>query len=202
LTDAQRGPPSARWRSATADAVTSAMRGTGPAMRIRARSPSRWSSPAWPAQGFVEQEHSRFGGQRPGQGDPVRLAAGELSRAALSHFGESDPRQPFDCLGAGLNFGRPGGAQPKGDVLQGGEVGEETVLLEHHGDAAMFGGAWNRGANGQSRYRTGLWSLLLAPGALPQRRGPHHERPRAHPRAPTTENPASHRLRTSNEDMI
>jgi hypothetical protein len=28
------------------------------------------------------------------------------------------------------------------------------------------------------------------------------KRTHAHPRAPTTENPASHRLRTSNEDMI
>ena len=44
---------------------------------------------------FVEEEQRRFGGQGPGQGHPLGLAAGELAGAGGGDVGESDALEPL-----------------------------------------------------------------------------------------------------------
>ena len=45
-------------------------------------------------EGLVEQHEPRFGGQRPGQGDPLALAAGQLVRVAAAVLREPDHVEP------------------------------------------------------------------------------------------------------------
>src|SRR5581483_10711784 len=89
-------------------------------------------------EGLVEQEDGRFGGQGPGQGDPLGLAARELGGPEAGDVGEADLLQPLHGLGPGLGLRRARSPQTEGDVLQGAEVAEETVLLEDDADVAAF----------------------------------------------------------------
>ena len=45
-------------------------------------------------QRLVQQQHARAPGQRPGQCDPLCLAAGQLGRLAVGQVGQPEPRQP------------------------------------------------------------------------------------------------------------
>ena len=55
-------------------------------------------------QGFVEQEQARLRRQRPGQGDPLRLPAGQLLRLAPAVLAEPHPLEPLGGPGPGLGL--------------------------------------------------------------------------------------------------
>ena len=83
-------------------------------------------------QGLVEQQQPGLGGQRPGQGDPLGLAAGQLLRLAGPRSSPRPTRSSHSAgPGPGLGLRHAPAAQPEGDVLEGGEVREEEVVLEH-----------------------------------------------------------------------
>ena len=71
-----------------------------------------------------------------GDGDTLLLAAGKLGGPGVALFGQTDPPHDFGNVGAYLALGAAGDAQREGDVVVGGEVGEEAEILEHHPDAA------------------------------------------------------------------
>ena len=56
---------------------------------------------------LVEQEHLGLEGERPGQRDPLGLAAGELVRAAAGEVGQAEPFEPLLRVGP---RGRPSAA--------------------------------------------------------------------------------------------
>ena len=87
---------------------------------------------------FVEQEQARLGGQRAGEGDALRLAARQGAGAVMCVVGEPDPIEPGRGSGSGLRFGDAAGAQPEGDVLERGQVGEQQVVLEDDADGSAF----------------------------------------------------------------
>ena len=74
------------------------------------------------AERLVEHQHRRPGGERPGERDPLLLAARELRRPALRQMRQMHQREHLvDALG------RVGGTralshQPVGDVLAHGQV--------------------------------------------------------------------------------
>ena len=88
---------------------------------------------------FVEQQQAGFGGQGAGQGDALGLAAGEGAGPVVGVVGEPDPCEPGGGAGSGVRFGDAAGAEAEGDVLEGGEVGEQEVVLEDDGDGSAFG---------------------------------------------------------------
>jgi len=90
------------------------------------------------SEGFVQQQHLGLDGQRPGEGDPLPLAPGELPGvAALERFKLDQPEQ---LAHAGVDFGLRRAArlgadpQPKGNILEDGHVPEQGVVLEHEAD--------------------------------------------------------------------
>ena len=57
-------------------------------------------------EGLVEQEQARLGGQGAGEGDALRLAAGQGAGAVVGVVGEPDPFEPGVRRGPGLGSGR------------------------------------------------------------------------------------------------
>ena len=89
---------------------------------------------------LVEQEHVGLVRHRPGQGHPLRLAAGELGGSSSRERGESQPLQPLLRLcpgGAATDTRRP---RREGDVVPHVEVREEAVVLEDHTRPTSFRG--------------------------------------------------------------
>ena len=86
---------------------------------------------------FVEQHQPRLGRQRPGQGDALALAAGQLVRVAVTVAGQPDHAEP---VVAPRRPGRAGQlAEPERDVVGRREVREQGVLLEHEPGVAVLG---------------------------------------------------------------
>ena len=86
-------------------------------------------------EGFIQQHQGAAGGQGPGQGQALPLAAGELVGIALL--------QPLEAQ----QLQQPGGTaavlaapQPEAGIAPGVEVGEQGVVLKHHAHAAALGG--------------------------------------------------------------
>ena len=89
--------------------------------------------------GLVEQQQLGALGQRPRQGHPLALAAGELVGAAP---GEALHVHELEHLGDPLLDLGPRQAillETEGDVLGHRHVGEERVGLEHHVDGPLMG---------------------------------------------------------------
>ncbi len=91
------------------------------------------------AQRFVQQQHARFGDERPCQRYPLLLAAGKLVWTALRNIWQPDEVQhvhdllPDDVPVHAVHF------QPKAYVLLNVHVWEENVLLKDHDGATLFG---------------------------------------------------------------
>ncbi len=85
------------------------------------------------AGGLVKQHDARLHGERPGDGHPLLLAAGELGGVALGLVGKTDLEQqglgPLLCLLAREPSHLLGGQR---DVVQHRQVREEVEGLEHH----------------------------------------------------------------------
>ena len=87
-------------------------------------------------EGLVQQDDLGPDGQRPGEGDPLLLSAGELMRIA-----PAIPRQPDqleELVDPAAAIGAPG--QPEGDVAPDTEVREQRALLRDVPDAAPLAG--------------------------------------------------------------
>ncbi len=70
-------------------------------------------------EGFVEDEEPGAGGERPGEGDPLGLAAGELRRLPVSQVADAEPVEPGLRLAAGPGPGDALGAQAVGGGWRG-----------------------------------------------------------------------------------
>jgi hypothetical protein len=81
---------------------------------------------------LVQEEQSGLYGQRAGQRDPLRLPSGQLSRLGGGEVAEADAFQPGHGRTACLGLGYAARAGAEGDVLQGRQVREQQVVLEHH----------------------------------------------------------------------
>ena len=79
---------------------------------------------------LVEQHHIGVGGQRPGERDPLALAAGQLVGVRAGAIGEADQ---FEALADTLTV-----RLPEPDVAHHAEVREQGAVLEHHADPAPF----------------------------------------------------------------
>ena len=85
---------------------------------------------------LVGQENGGIVDQRPSDGDPLLLAAGELPRIRPALGRESDLGQnPHDPGGDGIGP-RTGHLQRKSDVLLGGPVLQQAEVLEHDAEPA------------------------------------------------------------------
>ena len=91
-------------------------------------------------EGFVDQHCAGPGGQRPGQRDPRRLAAGEFTGPAGGEIGGIQALQHLQRQRPGLVAPEFLGAGPVGDVAQHVEVREQQRLLSEQTDAAPVGG--------------------------------------------------------------
>ena len=84
---------------------------------------------------LVEQDEIRGGGERPGEGDALLLAARQLVYGPARVAGEPDQLEHLgDAAAIGL------AAEPVADVAGHVEVWEQRVVLEHHPDPAALGG--------------------------------------------------------------
>src|SRR5690606_33650232 len=95
-------------------------------------------------EGFVEQDEGGAGGEGPGQGDALLLAAGQFVRHAGAVAGQSDEVEHL--LRAAAALGAGGAGQAEGDVAGHAEVGEEGSLLGHDADAPALGRDLGTGA--------------------------------------------------------
>src|SRR3990170_1505717 len=101
--------------------------GDGPQLRIQV------------GEGLVEEKDLRVPHHRPGQGDALPLATGELARKPVEQPLDAEhARAAVHPLFQGRR-GHPHRLQREGDVAVGGLVRIEGVALEDHGDAA---GTW------------------------------------------------------------
>ena len=84
---------------------------------------------------LVGQEQGRVVGQRPGDGDPLLLAARQVAGPVAQALAEADPLEQRHGLGPGVGPADARGAQRHHDVLDGVEAGDEVEGLEHDADA-------------------------------------------------------------------
>jgi hypothetical protein len=89
------------------------------------------------AERLVEEEDPRVVDERPRQGNPLLLAAGELVRLAVLVAGELDEVEHLADATPHLVVRDLPPAQSEGDVLVDGEVREQRVVLEDGVDVAL-----------------------------------------------------------------
>ena len=126
------------WRASSGWWVTtSSVASCSARMRATRSSISAAQRRAEGGEGLVEQEQRPGAQERAGERHPLALAAGELAGAAGAEAVEADGgERGVHALPAGAVEAEVG-AQAEADVLGGGEVGEEVVLLEEQGDRAL-----------------------------------------------------------------
>ena len=91
-------------------------------------------------QGFVEQDEFGIHRERAGQGDALRLPAGQLVRAAIGEVRAAHGVELGAGAGESIAAAQPAGPGAVRDVVQGREVGEQAgALLERHHAAAVRG---------------------------------------------------------------
>ena len=89
------------------------------------------------AQGLVHQHQVGLEDQRPGDGDPLLLAARELGRAPPAEAGKLDHLQRLPDPPARLVARHATYFQGEEQVLLHRHVREQGVVLEHHADPAL-----------------------------------------------------------------
>ena len=98
------------------------------------------------AEGLVEQHHRGLRGERAGDRDALRLAAGELVREAVAHGRGVELDEVEEGVHAGVDAATVPAEERRGDgdVFGDGAVGEEPEALEDVPDAAAQGRRFNR----------------------------------------------------------
>ncbi|MNS72222.1 hypothetical protein D3C72_1056240 [compost metagenome] len=87
--------------------------------------------------GFIEQHHLGIHRQRPGNGRPLLLAAGEMTGVVVAPLPQTHPVEQQLSLGDGLGTGHLEHLDGHlDDVLHDGHVRPEVEALEHHGQTA------------------------------------------------------------------
>ena len=93
------------------------------------------------AEGCVEQQHLGTVHERPGQGNPLLLAPGQLGGLAVGHGTHLDQVDgPVDEAPA-FGPGDPAHLEAEADVVGHRHVGEQGVALEHGVDGPLVGRA-------------------------------------------------------------
>ena len=90
-------------------------------------------------QGLVHQEDLGMADDGPSQGHALALAAGELLGLALEQLVDVQDAGGFLDPLIDLSFGGVAQLEAEGQVVVDGHVGVEGVVLEDHGDVAVFG---------------------------------------------------------------
>ena len=90
---------------------------------------------------LVEEEHARTVDERPGQGDSLTLAAGELGRTSVAVSRQTDRLQGLLGTAPSLRGGDLAYAQAVLDVFLHRQVREERVVLEDGVDVTLEGRA-------------------------------------------------------------
>ena len=119
-------------------------------------------------QRLVHQEHPWLPDDRPGQGDPLLLAAGQLGRAAREEMADREHLGHALDLGPLLRPGQIPDLERIADVVAGREVRVEGVALEDEGHVAVLGLEADD-APAADPDVPAVW--LLETGQHPQRRG-------------------------------
>ena len=85
--------------------------------------------------GLVKQHDLGLHGQRPGNGHPLLLAAGQAGRHGMGFFGQAHLLQQRHGFGLRLFPGNTAHlARADGDVVNHRQVGKQVERLEHHAD--------------------------------------------------------------------
>ncbi len=85
---------------------------------------------------LVQQQDAWIGRERPGDSDPLLLAAGEMARQGIRAMAKTDTFEQFAGAPVGIDAGHavyP--AQRPCDILPGRQMTEQVELLKHHADA-------------------------------------------------------------------
>src|ERR1035441_6384554 len=93
------------------------------------------------AQRLVPQQHRRPEHQRPGQGHPLLLAAGQLAGAAPGERAELDEVERLVHLALDLLLAELAVAQAEGDVVEHAQEREKRITLKHGVDVLAI--RWN-----------------------------------------------------------
>src|ERR1022692_674381 len=118
------------------------------------------------AERLVKQQHRRLQHERPGQRDPLLLAAGQLSGAALGERAQLDQVQRLVDPAVQLALVQLAVAQPERDIVEHGQEGEQRIALEHGVDVPLV----RRDAGHvQVIEQDPASGRLLEPGNQPQR---------------------------------
>src|SRR3954452_1588902 len=119
------------------------------------------------AERLVEQQHLGPLDDRPGQGDALALAAGELAGLAISVAGQADHLQRFVASLRSLGLVDAGDAQAVGNVLAHGHMRGQGVVLKDGVDGTVVGG---HPADILARQLDRAAAGILEAGDHPQRR--------------------------------
>ena len=84
--------------------------------------------------GLVRQDERGLGRERPGDGHPLALAAGQLRRGVVEAVAEADRLEPRPRPVAALRAAGAPEQEGERDVLEGGEPGHEVERLEDEPD--------------------------------------------------------------------
>ena len=90
------------------------------------------------AQGLVHQHEIGIEDQRPGDGNALLLAAGELARAAVAEARQLDHLERSLHPLFDLGLVQVADLKRKGQVLVDRHMREERIVLEYHADAALM----------------------------------------------------------------
>ena len=117
-------------------------------------------------QRFVEEEKTGRQGEGAGEGDALLLASREDPGTVGGAVGQIHALEPRSGPGPRRPPPPSGGAQAVGHVVEGGQVREEQVVLEHDGDGPVLG------RHEQAAAGVIEGSAVDLDAAVPQRRQP------------------------------
>ena len=84
--------------------------------------------------GLIAEKHLRVRSQRPGDGHPLLLAAGELGGIGTCLFLQTHQIQQFQRLFLSLGLGYTGKLHGEADIFQTGPLHQQVEALEDHAD--------------------------------------------------------------------
>ena len=92
------------------------------------------------AERFIQQQHTRLGCQRTGDGDALTLTTGELMRKAFLQSAQAEQLDQFRHACFDVHLLPLLDLEAERDVLEHAHVSEQGVALEHKTDVALLHG--------------------------------------------------------------